>query len=381
MIKTVIFIGLFLLVSGCATKEVPAPVSPVVREAEEKGIKVKTSWQEEWDKTLALAKKEGKLTIFSFFIPFVREAWIENFGKKFEIDMEFIIGRGAETSTRLLTERRAGLTTGDLVITGLTTIYLVLDPVGIFEEFEGKLFLPEVLDTNAWFGERLPWFNKRIFSWRLYPTENFYINTTILKPGDITSYRDLLKPQWKGRKFVLNDPTTSGPGSKWFEVYGLEQFLGLDYMKALVKQEPVVVRDMRLGANWVAQGKYPFSVAIPNTTYQEFAAAGAPVAFLELKEPPYMTAGAGNLAWIKDNPHPAAAKLFANWLLTREGQEITQKASKNQSAREDTGIEGVEMGSFRKKGVKYFRSDTQEYYDSLSQLKTLAQEIFSPLVR
>ncbi len=341
----------------------------------------KEAWQMQWDKTLIQARKEGRVTIYTDIRPTVRDAWIKNFKDRFGVDIEFVAGRGAVTSQKLLTERKAGIYTGDITISGLTTLYLVLEPAGLFEDFEKHLFLPDVLDTKAWYDGHLPWFTEKrlIFLWRLYPTKPLWVNTQFVKPGEIKSYRDLLKPQWKGGKFVLNDPTISGSGSKWFEVYVREQFLGIDYMKSMVKQEPIITRDLRLGAEWVAMGKYPLSIGLEWSNYEPFVTAGAPLDSVETEVPYYLTSGSANLAWLKDAPHPNAAKLFVNWLLSKEGQLLAQQAERSQSAREDTGIEDLEV--FRKKGVKYFNANTEDMYNNLEPLKQMAKEIFGPLVK
>jgi ABC-type Fe3+ transport system substrate-binding protein len=45
-----------------------------------------------------------------------------------------------------------------------------------------------------------------------------------------------------------------------------------------------------------------------------------------LKEGTYGTTGSGNLAIIKEPAHPNSTKLFVNWLLSREGQDIVSRA-------------------------------------------------------
>jgi len=45
-----------------------------------------------------------------------------------------------------------------------------------------------------------------------------------------------------------------------------------------------------------------------------------------LKDGTYGTGGSGNLAIIKNPPHPNATKVFVSWFLSREGQEIASKA-------------------------------------------------------
>ena len=64
------------------------------------------SWQEEWTKTVAAAKKEGQLTIYGnsgYDIQF------REFQKKYpEIKVKTVLGRGSHIAPKLLSERRAG---------------------------------------------------------------------------------------------------------------------------------------------------------------------------------------------------------------------------------------------------------------------------------
>ena len=62
-------------------------------------------------------------------------------------------------------------------------------------------------------------------------------------------------------------------------------------------------------------------------SYAPFLKAGLPIKALPtLKEGNYGTGGSGNLAVIKAPAHPNGAKVFVNWLLGREGQEIVSRA-------------------------------------------------------
>ncbi len=71
------------------------------------------------------------------------------------------------------------------------------------------------------------------------------INTDMARDDDFRSYRDVLNPKWKG-KIVQNDPTVLGTGFSFFAVVG-GLMLGYDYMKQLTAQDPVLLRDRRLG--------------------------------------------------------------------------------------------------------------------------------------
>jgi ABC-type glycerol-3-phosphate transport system substrate-binding protein len=62
-------------------------------------------------------------------------------------------------------------------------------------------------------------------------------------------------------------------------------------------------------------------------TYLPFIKAGLSLKALPtLKDGTYGTGGSGNLAIIKNPPHPNATKIFVNWLLSREEQEMVSKA-------------------------------------------------------
>jgi ABC-type Fe3+ transport system substrate-binding protein len=55
--------------------------------------------------------------------------------------------------------------------------------------------------------------------------------------------------------------------------------------------------------------------------------AGLPVHPLpEPKEGVYVSGGSGHIVVLKDAPHPNATKVFVNWLLGEEGQDIFSRA-------------------------------------------------------
>src|SRR3989304_2274460 len=73
-----------------------------------------------WDKLVADAKKEGDVLAYTSITPSPREAINKAFKKKFGVNLQFINSRGEEAITRIQTERRAGLYTGDAFLHGGT---------------------------------------------------------------------------------------------------------------------------------------------------------------------------------------------------------------------------------------------------------------------
>jgi ABC-type Fe3+ transport system substrate-binding protein len=75
------------------------------------------------------------------------------------------------------------------------------------------------------------------------------------------------------------------------------------------------------------------------------------------------------LSLLQNAPHPNAAKVFVNWLLSREGQIQVQKGRKGRartpsnSLRIDIPKNDLPEESFRKSGVDYFDADDDRNSD------------------
>jgi ABC-type Fe3+ transport system substrate-binding protein len=105
------------------------------------------------------------------------------------------------------------------------------------------------------------------------------------------------------------------------------QIKGEDYLKKLVGQRLALGRDLRLLAENLAKGRIALALGIGYSESLPFVKAGLPVSALPtLKEGLYATGGYGHLTIIKNLPHPNATKVFVNWLLGREAQDIFSRA-------------------------------------------------------
>jgi ABC-type Fe3+ transport system substrate-binding protein len=102
---------------------------------------------------------------------------------------------------------------------------------------------------------------------------------------------------------------------------------GEEYLKKLVGQDLYLGRDQRILAENLARGRLAVMIGNSYYSYLPFLKAGLPIKTLPtLKEGNYGTGGSGNLAIIKAPAHPNSTKVFVNWLLGREGQEIVSRA-------------------------------------------------------
>lgn len=376
-------LSLFLL--SCAGKTITAPAPPERYVAEIEQSPVKEAWEAKWEQVLREAKKEGKVVMYTSTGGPVTKAWVDNFTKKHGLSLEIVSGRGGELSSKILTERRNGLYLVDVMVTGSSTFLQRLKPAGAFEPIEQALLLPEVKDPEVWWEKRLPFLdNDR----RLIITYNtnisgdyLLINMDFMQKGEVDSYFDLLNPKFKG-KIVIQDPTTSGKGLKWFSSVLHFGWMDLSFMKDLVKQAPVLTRDERQQVEWVARGKHLIGVATAPEPILEFQKAGVPLVEMNPREhkPTLTSTGSGNVALINRAPHPHAAGIFINWLLSHEGQTIYSLASENQSARLDVPTEHLPKKKIRDTAIKYVRTDTEEYTRLEEDYKKLAEKIFASVL-
>lgn len=363
----------------------PKSTSPPVRSSGESVsiLPVKpalSEWELKWEKITKEASKEGRLVIYTSASSELRGDIARAFKAKYKnIDIEFVVGRGPELASKLLAEIKAQLNLADIFLGGASTFFTALKPRGALQEMGQVLVLPEVLDANAWFKGRVPFIDKEniVFAFMARPNPPITINTRFVKDEEIKGYQELLSPRWKG-KIVVDDLTIDGPGLRWFAVVG-NRILSMDYMRQFAKQEPVLMRDFRLTAEWVAQGKYLIGIALLSASVSEFQKSGVPLIQISPAEGDYITTGAGAISLVKGAPHKNAAALFINWLLSREGQLAWSRSELRQSARVDIPIDYLDKVHIRQPGIKYVSGDDEELLLGLPKQAELAKEIFGSL--
>ena len=290
------------------------------------GQQDKAAGTADWDKLVDAAKKEGKVTVSLPASAEMKKQLEEQFKKRYGIEVETFTARGSSAVRRMADEFKAGVRSFDLHIGGSSSIVSGMLDEGILDPIEPWLVLPEVKDPKQWWGGHL-WVDnaKRfVYTFQAYLSEVIWYNTELVKPVEIRSLDDFLNPKWKGKIGYL-DPRTPGAGdSTWSFLW---QVKGEQYLKKLVAQDLFLGRDQRVLAESLARGRVAVMIGNSYYSYLPFLKAGLPIKTLpRLKEGNYGTGGSGNLAIIKGPAHPNSTKVFVNWLLGREGQEIVSRA-------------------------------------------------------
>ena len=284
------------------------------------------SVQSDWNKIVEAGKKEGKVVVSVPASAELRKDVERIFKQRFGIEAELNAGRGAAIVGKIQQEVRAGVFNFDVHMGGSESMVTGLLAEGILEPFEPAMILPEVKDPKQWWGGHI-WIDnaKRfIYSSQAYQTENIWYNTELVKPEEFRSFSDLLHPKWVGKIGYL-DPRTPGSGTSIWSF--LWQLRGEAFVRKLAGQKLYLSRDQRVLAESLAKGKISLVIGLTYYSFAPFLKAGLPVKPLpNPRDEVYVSGGSGHVTIIKGAPHPNAAKVFVNWFLGKEGQEIFSKA-------------------------------------------------------
>lgn len=388
-IMSLVILLLFLFVTCSREEKAQPPVNPSPAKASspESAQPVtgsRSSESNEMDKIIAAARKEGRVSLWAvagLWEP-VRPLLAKSFKEKYGIDIQMISATSQLLNERLFRERKAGIFDADIILASGTGA-LELKKADVLDRLEPNLFLPEVTDPKAWMGGSIYWVDQErsqlLFAGGLGPY--ILINTNLARAEEIRSMHDLLNPKWKG-KLVMYDPTVPGPGRAQFMVM-VSGELGPDYLRELIKQEPVITRDPRQHMDWLSRGVYPVLLGFMAAMVTDYQKTGAPVQVVPPpKEAVFYSTFASIITTLKNAPHPNAAKLFANWILSREGQMLVTGPTNTPSRRIDVpSKELVEPALVPDTSTKYRMMDNPEEIARYDEYQKKVNEIFVPFLR
>lgn len=332
-----------------------------------------------WEEMLAAARREGKVVVSGPPSKELRQALPKAFKERYGIAIDYVGGRSNETAARLRAERQAGAVSIDAMIGGIQTMATILHREKMLDPLRPALLLPEVVDGSKWKSGKL-WFSdpEQIYILRLFSTLGtpFHINTDKVKPGELRSVQDLLDPKWKG-KIAVQDPTTPGSGSN--HAAALYAQFGEEFVRRFyLDQKPGISRDTRQLTDWLARGTYPIALGAEDNEVDRLHEQGLPIVPLETLAdlPAVASAGFGQVAVLNRAPHPNAARVFANWLASKEGSEIFARAKTAAPLRNDIDESFLPPEIIPRPGVTYFDGNGWEFtMTTKEQVRRRMQEL------
>lgn len=276
---------------------------------------------EHLSKLIDAAKKEGQLNWYTSMSVVDNTRYLELFNKKYPFIKVNVRRVGGERLVTIITtEHRAGKTLFDVVISSGVAPSLIKS--GIFAKYlspEYKHFSPGTKDAEGYWADTYT--NSLALTY----------NTRMVSKDKVPQrWEDLLATQWKGKKIAVDTEPY-----EWFDavlrVMGKEK--GWDYLRRFGEQELVVVRGNNLRAQQLAAGEFPFGFSYAHQI-DRMKRDNAPVDWVKsehvfvvnLLHPVFISTKA---------EHPNAARLFVEFALSKDAQQLLVQLGRKASSRMD----------------------------------------------
>ncbi len=343
-------------------------------------------WQQEWDRTVRAAEQEGQVNVSIGGYGAVIESGV--FQKSYpKIKVNYITGAGTDITQRIVTERRGGKYLLDVYNGGGVSLYQVLYLGKMIEPIKPALILPEVLDTGKWWEGKHKYSDKEreyvfVYEGNVSAGAGAAYNTQLVDTREYKSYWDLFNSKLKGKILSSDIRRVRGAGIPWQFLYYSPE-LGPKFLRRFFSEMEVTMSaDIRQSVDWLGAGKYSLILPIQGGEVHRAKNQGLAVEEFEpqqFKEGVNLSSAFGSLALMNRAPHPNAAKVFINWLLSREGQALFQKVisvpgDARNSRRIDVPKDHVPANHVRRDKMAYFDTDDPDTKD-LTPLYKLLDEV------
>lgn len=233
-------------------------------------------------------------------------AMIARFQAKYPfVKVKFNRAGNEKLLTKLFAEARAKGTFADAIQTLGFSMYTLQKKqmLGYYLSPENSFYPKEFKDEGYW---------TTVYT---NPYATAYNSKLVSKEQVPRSYEDLLKPLWRGK--MLLEPTKVDWFAGMLQIMGKEK--GLKYMRDLAKQELMHRTGHELLAQLIAAGEASIDVNIPAPSVDRLKRRGAPIEWVAFPPVPATMVGIGITA---QPPHPNAARLYVDFVLSHEGQKI-----------------------------------------------------------
>jgi iron(III) transport system substrate-binding protein len=244
------------------------------------------------------------------------------------LKIDFVRAGSVETVKRFVAERQAGRIGADLIHGA--------DPGG-FEYFAQKGWLDTRLAAlpltkdyrDGFFDRKAGWVALRATGIAL-----MYNTKLVAKDALPRTWKELIEPKWKSR-IAISDPTRAG--SSFSHLYAMWKMYGADYLDKFARNDVFVAGDGTATRDAIANGERDIA---PVSEYDAFAfeKEGRPVGVVWVDDGTIMLPAP--LGLVKGSPNAENALALAEYMLSRQGQELIADIILSWSARKDVKAPG-----------------------------------------
>jgi iron(III) transport system substrate-binding protein len=252
------------------------------------------------------AKREGSVALYTSLAPTESQPLAAAFEKKYGVKVVLWRALSDQVVQRTVAEARARRHVVDVVETNGPEMEILAR-----EKILGQMHSPYLADLPP---DSIPahrtWFPDRF---------NFYVvgyNTKQVQRAQIpATYEGFTDPKWKGRISV--EATDAEWMATIVKTWGAAK--GMDYFRRLAALRPDVRRGHILLANLVVAGEVPVALTTYHSNILPLKRKGAPIDFVPVQP---VVARPQGIGVARNAPHPHAAILFVDYVLSPEGQKL-----------------------------------------------------------
>jgi iron(III) transport system substrate-binding protein len=269
------------------------------------------------ERLAAKARQEGTLTLYTSMATTESGPLAAAFQRKYGIKVQLWRALSEEVLQRAVTEARGRRYTMDVVETNAPEIEALAR-----EQVVAQFYAPHIADLPAWaVPPHRRWFSDRVNVWVVG------YNTGKVKREELPpALEGFAEAKWKGRLSL------EATDADW--MYGVVNFTGeergLDFFRRLAALRPEMRKGHVLVAQLVAAGELSVCLTIYSGNADSIKAKGGPIDWRAV-EPVIGRPQA--IAVAKNAPHPAAALLFADFILSPDGMKLLNDMGRVPSSR------------------------------------------------
>src|SRR5919197_1068770 len=252
------------------------------------------------------AKREGTVVLYTSLAPTESRPLADAFENKYGVKVELWRALSDKVVQRVISEAQGGRHAVDVIETNGPEMEMLAR-----EKLLADFHSPYLADLPA---AAIPphrtWFPDRM---------NFFVvgfNTAKVQRSEIpTHYEGFLDPKWRGR--IAIEATDAEWMATLIKKWGEEK--GTGYFRKLSAMKPDVRKGHVLLAELIAAGEVPVGLTVYNSNIESLKRKGAPIDFVPVQP---VAARPQGIGLSRDAPHPHAALLFADFVLSPEGQKL-----------------------------------------------------------
>jgi iron(III) transport system substrate-binding protein len=253
------------------------------------------------------AKKEGEMIFYTTMTLDQSKEVVDRFQKKYPfIKPTLFRTGGGPLLNKILTEARGGRYAWDVVVGRAEMVVPLMERnlLASYRSPETKMIDDDLVDKEGY--------------WTSYYVIAYVLgwHTKLVKREDVPrTYEALVDPKWKGGQLSF-DNEAYGMLQGLMRAWGREKAIA--YFKRIAAIDPSLKRGNTERVALAVAGEYPLTVSY-NQTFERMVARGAPIDWVAL-EPAVVSSFPIMLA--AKAPHPNAARLYYDFSLSKEGQEM-----------------------------------------------------------